>query len=88
MIYRLIVGVESSDKLSTIVKQYVDSFTILHGEGFWRGSSEPCTIIEIDTLGTEYNPPARVKSIVDDLKLEYNQECVLVQILQCHSKLL
>ena len=77
MLIRIIT--ENNPLLPDIVSRYFEGFTMYNARGFWKGKPESSMIIEIDTEGSEYNPLARINSIVDDIKTKCNQESVLVQ---------
>jgi hypothetical protein len=78
---------ENHSKLPDIVSRYFDGFTIIHALGFWKGKPESAAVIEIDMTNVDYNIPARINSVVSDIKYECKQESVLVQTIQTSSKL-
>lgn len=84
MLFRILT--ENKSTLPDVVSKYFEGFTIIHGLGFWKGKPESCAVIEIDTLGSDYNIEARVNSVVADIKSQCHQESVLVQTIQCGSK--
>jgi len=77
MWYRIIT--ESHRLVPDIVSRYFEGFTILRGEGFWRGKPESCMVIEINTNDQQHYQ--KIEAICREVKLECNQEEILVQIL-------
>jgi len=65
--------------LPSIISRYFENWTLLYAQGFYKGQPESSVVIEIDTLGQDYNPLARIDSIVDEIKTLCGQEAVLVQ---------
>ena len=85
MIIRIVT--ENHRLLDSIVSRYFDGYTILYGRGYWKGQAESSVVIEIDSIGADYNIMARIRSIVSDIKALCKQESVLVQKIQCSSEL-
>jgi len=88
MLYRIITEKKNKEKIVKIVNQYFDGFTIIESIGYWQGQSENSLVIEIDSIGTDYNQIARINNIATQIKSENNQEAVLVQIIHCNSVLI
>ena len=75
MLYRIYT--EQHRKLPEIISRYVDGCTMLYGQGFWKGKPESCVVIEIDSI--DYEMGARVRAICKDIKVECEQEEVIMQ---------
>lgn len=54
----------------TLVARYFDGFTILKGQGFYKGKSEDSAIVEI--IGT-LEDAAKVTTLAKDIREQYRQ---------------
>lgn len=69
---------EGRDNLPSIVARYFEGFTVLTGAGYFRGVSEPSTVIEVIDEGDSVGTRARVYDLADDIKRTNNQQVVYV----------
>jgi len=61
------------EKITKIVGEAFDGFTITKGIGFWRGVSENMAIVAI------YGEEEKIKRVAQTLRIELNQEAVGIQ---------
>lgn len=76
MIFRIYTEDKNRDTIKGIVGKFFDGYTLLSGEGMWKGTSEPCLVIEIVTDHKGSN--GMVNRIAEDIKRANQQEAVLV----------
>lgn len=87
MLYRIF----TEDKLETVDVvaetmdvHKIDGYTLIHAAGYWKGTPEKSVIIEIECdMGTATF--YKICNIAKMLKLELNQEAVLVQRIESES---
>ncbi len=84
MLYRILTENKNEYAIIVLVLQYFDNFTVYRGAGVFHGVAEPALVIEIDT-GND-NIFDRVRLIAQEIKKLNDQECVLVQKIQCESE--
>lgn len=86
LLYRLFTENRNYDQIKKLVCNYFDGFTIIKAEGVWQGESEHSLIIEI-----EVNSPVafyrRIETLCFAIKKLNNQDKILVQRIECESKL-
>jgi len=82
MLYRLYTERINLPNIKKIVSSQFDGFTLTNGEGYWRGESEESLIIEIVSND---DIEAKVINLAKLIKLENNQESVLLQVLENSS---
>jgi hypothetical protein len=77
MLYRIFTEdvQENHDKLTELITQFYEGFTIVRAAGYWRLQPENSLIIEIITVDED----AKVKALAAAIRDANNQECVLVQ---------
>ena len=87
MLIRICTEDTNSERTRELTSEYFDGFTLLRGMGVWKGKLEPSLIIEITTENnvapTVYD--AKIEALVDLIKRENKQECVLVQYINSHN---
>jgi truncated hemoglobin YjbI len=83
MLYRIFTEdvKENHDKLTELITQFYEGFTILKGQGYWRLQPENSLVIEIVTIDED----AKVKTLAAAIRDANNQECVLVQKIENHQ---
>jgi hypothetical protein len=62
----------------------IDSYTLIHATGYWKGAAENSLIIEVEcdmSTATFY----KICNIAKQIKLELSQEAVLVQRIESES---
>jgi len=82
MLYRIITENINKAKIIELITKYFDGFTLIEGQGYWRGKSEKTLIIEIMTTGC-----ISVKRLASRIKSLNNQESVLIQIIEAKDYL-
>ena len=87
-LYRICTEDVGADRTREIIGRHFDGFTLLYGEGFYKGVAEKALVIEI--LGGVDDPtePARINALCEDLKVENHQEAVLVEVLESANYLI
>lgn len=78
MLYRIFTEDKNRLDVQMIVSDKFDGFTMLYGEGFYKGKPEPTLVIEIDTLN-EKEEYYKVIDIANQIRQINQQESVLVQ---------
>ncbi len=76
VLYRILTEDIDRDTIESIVGARFPGFTILLGDGYWRGKHEDCVIIEIMA---EWSDMPAVNDIAENIKRINMQETVLVQ---------
>lgn len=77
MLYRILTEDKNRQEIASIVSKRFDGFTLLAGQGYWKGLAENALAIEIESA--EDN--ATVFALADEIKRYNKQEAVLVQTL-------
>jgi hypothetical protein len=54
---------------------FAEGFSIFEGTGYWAGCKEPCLVVEV--VAAEEQRPL-VMACADEIKVENQQQCVLV----------
>lgn len=85
MLYRIITENKNKRIIESIIKQDFDCFTLVLAEGCWDNKIENSLIIEIQ--GAKYHEN-RVKRLAAKIKLENDQEKVLIQYFENKSELI
>ena len=84
MLYRILTEDKNRAGITDIVRQYFCGFTKYAAQGVYTGITEPALIIEIDSLDcTAFD---KVRLIAAEIKKLNDQECVLVQKIDCKSE--
>lgn len=78
MLYRILTEHKASTikKLCSIVAGRFKSFTVIYGDGYWRGNPEKTVIFEIDSECDT----GLVRNLAADIREVNQQECVMVQV--------
>lgn len=76
MLYRLYTEDKNRETVKEIVSKYFDGYTLLSGEGVWKGNEEKSLVIEIYTL--DHNAEHVIQKIADEIEIRNEQESVLV----------
>ena len=71
--YRLYT--ENRDNIPEIAVRYFESFTVFHGTGYYLGTPEHSTMIEIVL---EVENRSRIEALASDINTLNNQGCVLI----------
>jgi hypothetical protein len=58
-----------------LVSKFFSGFTVLYGTGHYKGMEEDCIIFEIETVKAK----SEILWLANQIKLQNNQESVLVQ---------
>jgi hypothetical protein len=80
-LYRICTEDVNRDKTRAIIGKYFDGFTLLSGEGIWKGSRENALVVEIFGDGSP-GESAVVSMLCEDIKAENRQEAVLLQVME------
>ena len=94
MLYRLFTENKNYDQIKTLVANEFDGFTIIKTEGIWQGESEHSLIIEIECQQKTdkkrfaiLDADGKIKSLCYAIKKLNEQDKILVQRIECESKL-
>ena len=84
MLFRILT--EDINELKTaktieLVSKFFNGFTLIKGIGYWQGKPENCLIFEIQTDNKK-----DVLWLANQIKLQNNQESVLVQEIKSTAK--
>lgn len=86
MLYRLFTQNQNYDEVKQLVCEAFDGATIIKANGLWQGKTEHSLIIEI-----EVNSPVsfyrRIEQLCYAIKKLNQQNKILVQIIDCNSRL-
>lgn len=82
MLYRIVTENINKARIIELITKYFDGFTLIEGQGYWRGKSEKTLIIEIMTTGC-----ISVKRLTSCIKVLNSQESVLIQIIEAKDYL-
>lgn len=89
MLYRIITENKNKDETINLVNNHFDSFTITYSQGFWHSIQENVLIIEIcDNIDNQISFGYRVGVLAKLIKIQNNQEAVLIQEIECKSNLI
>ncbi len=87
MLYHLVT--ETKENLAVLTSKHFQAFTVKNPHspdlGYWNGTAEESTTIEIDDLGKDIS--CQVACLIDTIKTINHQQCVLVRTFACHSEL-
>ena len=86
-LYRICTEDVNRENTRKIIGRYFDGFTLLSGEGVWRGSQENALVIEILGDG-EPGERAVISALCEDIKAENQQEAVLLQVVEMKGYLI
>lgn len=86
MLARILTENKNYTDIVTLVMIYFDSVTIIKAEGLWQREIEHSLIIEIICKDNQ-NDRHLLEQLAFDIKKHNKQDAVLVQYLQCESKL-
>ncbi len=82
MLYRIYTENKNQKTIEKIITNYFDGFTIIKGQGFWKGQKENSLIIEIEVQVDEVE---KVDQIAEDIKHANNQQAVIIQKINSDS---
>ena len=74
MLYRILTENKNRKQLINEVGKKFDGFTVIKGQGYWKGQVERSLIIEIVT-----NDEYEIKELCNKIKVINEQECVLLE---------
>ena len=88
MRYRILT--ETRNNLERLVSERFDGGNLYTGIGLWRGTTEPCTAIDLDDVGVLDTGQFRhdVYALARSIKVVNKQEAVLVQEFAAKSQLI
>ena len=81
-LYRIITENVNKQGIIEIITKYIDGFTLIDAQGYWRGKPEDALIIEIEVVLTGQST---IYSLAKDIKKLNNQESVLIQKIETKS---
>jgi hypothetical protein len=84
MLYRILtedINQLKTEKTIELVSKFFNGFTLIKGIGYWQGKPENCLIFEIQT-----DDKKDVFWLANQIKLQNNQESVLVQEIKSTAK--
>lgn len=85
MLARILTENKDYQDVLSIVNQFMPSYTIIKADGVWHAVPEHSLIIEIDM---DVMSKQDIESVAHKIKKLNKQQAVLVQYLQCESKLI
>lgn len=86
-LYRICTEDVNGEQTREIVSRHFDGFTLLRGDGVWKGGSEKALVIEIMGKG-DPGEHAAVALLCEDLKEANVQDSVLVEVLAATNYLI
>lgn len=82
MTYRILTENKNKTQIAEIVSRRFEGFTLLDGQGYWKGNSEGSLVVEIDC---DKKKEKDIRFIAQRIKLANKQEAVLVQKIKSES---
>lgn len=82
MLYRIFTEDINRNTIENIVNSFFDGYTLVNSTGYWKGEKEKSLAIEI--IG-EKEDIQKIHSIARNIKIQNQQECVLVQEIPVNS---
>lgn len=73
MNYLIMTEQKNPDQVKSILDMYFDGFTILAGEGRWKGKTEPSMVILLCDVDA-----GRVQNACEEIKSLNDQEAVMI----------
>ncbi len=86
MLYRIITEDKNRHKTVVLVTNHFKDFTIISAIGYWNGIAESSLIIEVST--DVINAGYRIGVLAKLIKVQNQQDAVLVQEIPCNSSLI
>ena len=86
MLYRIITEDKNREKTETLVSNHFSDFTMIDAWGNWKNTVEHSLIIEIST--NVINAGYRIGVLAKLIKVQNQQDAVLVQEIPCKSSLI
>jgi len=86
MLARILTENKNYQDVVSIVSGFFPGATIIKADGLWQGKIEHSLVIEISIDGKLTND-VNIQRLAWDIKKHNKQDVVLVQYLQCESKL-
>jgi len=84
-LYRIFTEGINYNETRKILDSYLDGYTLIKGQGFWKGFQEDTLIIEI--IGSEEDR-SKIREVGLAIKTANNQEAILLETLNNHSELI
>lgn len=88
MLYRICTENVNKDKVVKLASQYFDGFTVIEGQGYWKGTSEASLIIEYICNDETAAVGGCVHNFAKAVRGHNKQECVLIQAIKADSILI
>ena len=85
MLYRILTEDKGNGNIERLTAAEFGGFTSYHGMGFWRGTPEPCTIVEVNA------PPSdkpKVRRLCSAICAANEQEAVVLQVIDTQFNLI
>lgn len=87
MLYRILTEDKNYTKIIEIIDQHFTGYTMYQAKGVYCSTVESSLVIEIDTNnGLDRSYERAIKDIAQQIKKLNDQECVLVQKINCESE--
>jgi len=80
-LYRICTEDVNPEDTRRLIEKRFDGYTLLHGEGCWKGGEERALVIEIVTNNYRKNAE-NITALCRDLKDANNQNAVLVECVE------
>ena len=87
MLFRIFTENRNLEGVHKICSNLFNGYSMFFVIGNYKGQEEPGICIEIDSVGQEGYLDTRVNQAADEIKVLNNQECVLVQKINCTSQM-
>ena len=85
MLYRILTEDKGNNNIERLTAEQFRGFTTYHGTGFWRGTPEPCIIVEVDAPTSD---EPKVRRLCSAICAADEQEAVALQIIETQFKLI
>lgn len=83
-LYRICTEDVGADRTKEIIGKHFDGFTLLYGEGVWKGISERALVVEIMGDGSA-DESLRIGALCEAIKAENHQEAVLLEVVEASN---
>lgn len=83
MLFRIFTENKNQAQVEYIVSSHFDAFTIFKATGYWKGIPEHSLVIEVS--GDDIIE-ASIRDMCAQIKSHNEQECVLIQKIECSQE--
>lgn len=88
MLYRILTENQNYDEIKKLLNEWFDNATIIKANGLWQDKTEHSLIIEIDSIIDYQVIISDIEQLCYQIKKLNQQDKILVQIINCNSRLI